>query len=210
MFTAAALIRRRMQDVAKEQALPTSLSAPTMSSSEHGVFPQGAGDSNPYNKIPGFQLHQPAAGGIFFQVVAWPMMEWVLDSTTAIFSMGSAGEHSVIVLGAMGLPRRRRGTGGASPSRSATEPAQCGSPHYDAILNFRGERPQDLVPVAGLRCCKVCTILAIWAPSWCEPCSACRRHRVNLLVRCVCALLAGAACTAHRSAGLSAAGTQPA
>jgi molybdopterin-biosynthesis enzyme MoeA-like protein len=54
-----------------------------------GVFPRAQIIPNPYNKIPGFSCtrtprarFERAPG---FPVMAWPMMEWVLDSPTAIF-----------------------------------------------------------------------------------------------------------------------------
>jgi len=45
-----------------------------------GVFPEGAEIvPNPYNKIPGFYIrnHTFMPG---FPVIAWPMMEWTLDT----------------------------------------------------------------------------------------------------------------------------------
>jgi molybdopterin-biosynthesis enzyme MoeA-like protein len=73
-----------------------------------GVFPEGARIiPNPYNKIAGFSLHAPAGeGGVFFvpgfPVMAWPMIEWVLDHHCAQ-QRREVGlrEKSVIVFGAM-------------------------------------------------------------------------------------------------------------
>ena len=82
--TAAALIRERMQDVAKEQGVAYE---PERADNVHrlnmGVFPQGAEViPNPYNKIPGFSCTSPAGGVVHFfpgfPVMAWPMMEWAL------------------------------------------------------------------------------------------------------------------------------------
>ncbi|MFT4190164.1 MAG: molybdopterin-binding protein [Comamonas sp.] len=100
---AATLIRERMQDVAREQGLPYE---PERADNVHrlnmGVFPEGARIiPNPYNKIPGFSVDQVhfVPG---FPVMAWPMMEWVLDHEyhhrhkTADWT-----EMSAIVLGAM-------------------------------------------------------------------------------------------------------------
>ena len=67
-----------------------------------GVFPQGATIiRNPYNKIPGFSVEDVhfVPG---FPVMAWPMIESVLDGRYAgLFARGRAAEKSVIVYGAM-------------------------------------------------------------------------------------------------------------
>lgn len=77
---AAALITERTQDNLPEGAPPVDMSTP-----EHqlrlqmGVFPVGAQIvPNSFNKIPGFFIknHTFTPG---FPVMAWPMMEWVLD-----------------------------------------------------------------------------------------------------------------------------------
>jgi molybdopterin-biosynthesis enzyme MoeA-like protein len=71
-----------------------------------GVFPLGAQIiPNPYNKIPGFSC--PAGQGAIhflpgFPVMAWPMMEWVLDEHYGAWHRSSVMvEKSVIVMGAM-------------------------------------------------------------------------------------------------------------
>jgi molybdopterin-biosynthesis enzyme MoeA-like protein len=67
-----------------------------------GVFPRGARIiPNPYNKIPGFSV-----ADVHFTpgvpVMAWPMMEWVLDGRYAhLFQRGAWLEKSVIVFGSM-------------------------------------------------------------------------------------------------------------
>ena len=76
-----------------------------------GVFPEGAEIiPNPYNRIPGFSLRPPAAaragGGVYFvpgfPVMAWPMIEWVLDHhCRALHRTPGVQEMSVIVFGAM-------------------------------------------------------------------------------------------------------------
>jgi len=73
-----------------------------------GVFPQGAQIiPNPYNKIPGFSVVDAASGGgVFFvpgfPVMAWPMIEWVLDThCRAQHRVVSLRERSVIVMGSM-------------------------------------------------------------------------------------------------------------
>ncbi|MDF2466227.1 MAG: hypothetical protein K0Q43_4462 [Ramlibacter sp.] len=100
---AEALIRERMQDIAREQG---TVYEPDRPDNVHrlnmGVFPQGARlIPNPYNKIPGFSV-----GDVHFvpgfPVMAWPMMEWVLDQHYPHLFHGTAYvEKSVIVFGSM-------------------------------------------------------------------------------------------------------------
>lgn len=100
---AKALIEQRMRQVAHEKGLVYD---PQAHDNVHrlnmGVFPQGAQIiPNPYNKIPGFYC-----GQVFFvpgfPVMAWPMIEWVLDTHYAhLFQKQAWQEQSVIVLGAM-------------------------------------------------------------------------------------------------------------
>jgi molybdopterin-biosynthesis enzyme MoeA-like protein len=100
---AKALIEERMRDVAREQGVPFE---PERADNVHrlnmGVFPQGASIvPNPYNKIPGFSvgdLHFVPG----FPVMAWPMIEWVLDQRYAHLHGGHRqAERSVIVFGSM-------------------------------------------------------------------------------------------------------------
>lgn len=103
---AETLIRSRMQDLAKEQG---TLYEPNHPDNIHrlnmGVFPVGAQlIPNPYNKIPGFTC--TATGTVHFvpgfPVMAWPMVEWVLDTLYPQFHRQSAYvEKSIIVFGAM-------------------------------------------------------------------------------------------------------------
>ncbi len=103
---AKAFILERMRDVAAEQGLPYE---PERPDNQHrlnmGVFPEGAEIiPNPYNKIAGFSLgHVHFVPG--FPVMAWPMMEWVLDTRYAGLAAALGGaptvERSVIVFGAM-------------------------------------------------------------------------------------------------------------
>src|SRR5512133_1964628 len=77
---AEVLIRERMQDLAREQGTPYEPDKPdNVHRLNMGVFPKGARlIPNPYNKIPGFSIgHVHFVPG--FPVMAWPMMEWVLD-----------------------------------------------------------------------------------------------------------------------------------
>jgi molybdopterin-biosynthesis enzyme MoeA-like protein len=105
---AAAFIRERMQDVAREQGL---VYEPEREDNLHrlqmGMFPTGAEIiPNPYNKIAGFTCRGVGLGAVHFvpgfPVMAWPMVEWVLDTHyRALFSTGHLMEQSIIVFGAM-------------------------------------------------------------------------------------------------------------
>lgn len=80
---AAELIRQRAADTG-QQATPERL--------QMGEFPQGSQIiPNPYNKIPGFYIreHYFVPG---FPVMAWPMLEWVLDQLYAD-SFRAVAEH---------------------------------------------------------------------------------------------------------------------
>jgi molybdopterin-biosynthesis enzyme MoeA-like protein len=100
---AEVLIRERMQDIAREQGVPYE---PDRADNVHrlnmGVFPAGASIiPNPYNKIPGFSVADVhfVPG---FPVMAWPMIEGVLDTRYAhLFRRGANVEKSVIVFGAI-------------------------------------------------------------------------------------------------------------
>ncbi len=97
------LILERMRDTAAEQGVPFE---PDRDDNVHrlnmGVFPEGAEIiPNPYNKIPGFWVERVhfVPG---FPVMAWPMIEWVLDHRfAALQGRGAQVEKSVIVFGAM-------------------------------------------------------------------------------------------------------------
>ena len=105
---AESLIRERMQDTAKEQGVPYE---PDRADNVHrlnmGVFPQGAQIiRNPYNKIPGFSCQGVNGGAVHFvpgfPVMAWPMIESVLDAQYAhCFQHNAYLEKSVIILGSM-------------------------------------------------------------------------------------------------------------
>ena len=105
---AAALIRERMQDVAKEQGVPYE---PERDDNVHrlnmGVFPVGAQIiPNPYNKIAGFSCQGAGGGAVHFvpgfPVMAWPMIEWVLDTHYAHLHQHAAWmEQSIIIYSAM-------------------------------------------------------------------------------------------------------------
>lgn len=106
---AEALIRERMQDVAREQGVPYEPDRPdNLHRLNMGTFPQGARIiHNPYNKIPGFTCQSDEGGGVVhfvpgFPVMAWPMIESVLDNHYAgHFNRAPQTEHSLVVYGAM-------------------------------------------------------------------------------------------------------------
>jgi len=97
----------RMKDVARENGTTFD---PDREDNRHrlnmAVFPVGAEIiPNPYNKIAGFAIRS-GAGGVFFvpgfPVMAWPMIEWVLDTHFRHLHVApSTQERSVIVFGAM-------------------------------------------------------------------------------------------------------------
>jgi molybdopterin-biosynthesis enzyme MoeA-like protein len=100
---AAALIRERMQDVAREQGVAWEPDRPdNVQRLNMGVFPEGARIiPNPYNKIAGFSVADVhfVPG---FPVMAWPMIEWVLDTHYRhLFRQQAYLEKSVIVIGAV-------------------------------------------------------------------------------------------------------------
>ena len=103
------LILERMRDMAQERGVPYE---PERDENRHrlnmGVFPQGAEIiPNPYNKIAGFAVRRGTGpAGVYFvpgfPVMAWPMIEWVLDTHCASLQRPRAtSEKSVIVFGSM-------------------------------------------------------------------------------------------------------------
>lgn len=105
---AAALIRERMQDVAREQGQPYEPERPdNLHRLNMGVFPQGARIiPNPYNKIPGFSCDGPGGGMVHFvpgfPVMAWPMVEWALEHYCGQwFNRQPQTEHSIVLYQAM-------------------------------------------------------------------------------------------------------------
>jgi len=97
------LILERMRDIAAEQGTPYEPDRPdNVHRLNMGVFPVGAQIiPNPYNKIAGFSV-----GDVHFvpgfPVMAWPMIEWVLDQRYAqLHQRAVQREKSVIVFGAM-------------------------------------------------------------------------------------------------------------
>jgi molybdopterin-biosynthesis enzyme MoeA-like protein len=100
---AKGLILERIRDTALEQGAPFEPDRPdNVHRLNMGVFPLGARIiPNPYNKIAGF-----SCGDVHFvpgfPVMAWPMIEWVLDQRYAhLRDTDRTHERSVIVFGAM-------------------------------------------------------------------------------------------------------------
>jgi len=105
---ASELIEQRMRDVAAEKG---EIHDPARPDNVHrlnmGVFPVGARIiPNPYNKIPGFSCDGPGGGSVHFvpgfPVMAWPMIEALLDGAYRhLHRQGAWQERSVVVMGAM-------------------------------------------------------------------------------------------------------------
>ncbi|MFZ6690435.1 competence/damage-inducible protein A [Undibacterium sp. SXout20W] len=93
------LIQERILDMAADTGKAVDLNAPdNLHRLKMGEFPVGADlIPNPFNKIPGFTIkqHYFVPG---FPVMAWPMMEWVLDTQYAhLFHQQARAEKAVIV-----------------------------------------------------------------------------------------------------------------
>lgn len=97
------LIIERMRETAAEQGTVFEPDRPdNLHRLNMGVFPEGARIiPNPYNKIAGFSVgHVHFVPG--FPVMAWPMIESVLDRHYAhLHGSNTQAERSVIVFGAM-------------------------------------------------------------------------------------------------------------
>jgi molybdopterin-biosynthesis enzyme MoeA-like protein len=105
---AKALILERMQEMAVKQGTVLDPDAPDgIHRLNMAVFPMGAQIiPNPFNKIAGFSCKGVGQGAVHFvpgfPVMAWPMMEWVLDTYyTHWFDSAEKLERSVIVKRAM-------------------------------------------------------------------------------------------------------------
>jgi len=102
------LIEQRMRDIAAEQGVAYDPHRPdNIHRFNMGVFPAGAEIiQNPYNRIPGFTCRSPGGAVVHFvpgfPVMAWPMIEGLLDTTYAgLHQKGRWAERSVIVMGAL-------------------------------------------------------------------------------------------------------------
>lgn len=91
------VLHPRAEQLIRERAADTGQPA-TSERLQMGEFPQGAEIiPNPYNKIPGFSIqeHYFMPG---FPVMAWPMIEWVLETTYRdCFRAAAEFDHSMIV-----------------------------------------------------------------------------------------------------------------
>lgn len=102
------LIEQRMRDLAAERGETYDPDRPdNVHRFNMGVFPVGARIiQNPYNKIPGFSCDGAGGGTVHFvpgfPVMAWPMIESLLDSEYRhLHRHGAWVERSVVVRGAM-------------------------------------------------------------------------------------------------------------
>lgn len=102
------LIEERMRDVAREQGETYDPDRPdNVHRLNMGVFPVGARIiPNPYNKIPGFSCDGPGGGTVHFMpgfpVMAWPMIEHLLDTEyRPLHRQGAWQERSVVVFGGL-------------------------------------------------------------------------------------------------------------
>ncbi len=105
------LVLERMRDTAREQGTPWEPDRPdNVHRLNMAVFPEGARIiPNPYNKIAGFSLFGrdvDRRGDVHFvpgfPVMAWPMIEWVLDTHHAAWAHPPGiAERAVVVYGAM-------------------------------------------------------------------------------------------------------------
>lgn len=103
---AVALIQERMRDLALEKGETFEPDRPdNLHRLQMGNFPQGARIiPNPYNKIAGFSCDGRGGGTVHFvpgfPVMAWPMVESVLDRDYApLFNGPARQERSVLVFG---------------------------------------------------------------------------------------------------------------
>lgn len=101
---AKAKIQERMQDIARENGKPLDIgTGDNLHRLKMGEFPVGASIiANPFNKIPGFSITGPGGGAHYFvpgfPVMAWPMIEAVLDTRHAgLFHRTAWFEQSVLV-----------------------------------------------------------------------------------------------------------------
>ncbi len=105
---AQALVRAHAERMARERGVPFDPAHPdNLQRLQMGVLPAGARlIPNPYNGIAGFSCDGPNGAVVHFvpgfPVMAWPMIEWVLDSScNHWFGAQAQREHSVVLYGAM-------------------------------------------------------------------------------------------------------------
>jgi molybdopterin-biosynthesis enzyme MoeA-like protein len=96
-----ACIEQRIRELALEAGREADLGAPdNLQRLKMAEFPQGATViPNPYNRVPGFSVgrHHFVPG---FPVMAWPMIEWVLDTFyPQLFHAEARAERALLVYG---------------------------------------------------------------------------------------------------------------
>lgn len=102
---AKAKIEERIADVAREEGKQPDYNAlDNAHRLKMGEFPKGAAIiPNPFNKIPGFSIQHGTGAHYFvpgFPVMAWPMIEWVLDTHYLhLFRQVPRLEKAVLVFG---------------------------------------------------------------------------------------------------------------
>ena len=160
-------VLERMREVAREQG---SVFDPDRDDNKHrldmAVFPQGTEViPNPYNKIAGFSVRRGDAGVFFvpgFPVMAWPMIEWVLDRVYPHLHVApDTRERSVIVFGAMeaALTPLMEAVEGAFPGVKVFSLPSVDHPEYGRHieLGVKGETSRLVAAYAalleGLRAC---------------------------------------------------------
>ena len=95
-----AIVLRVAEMVAKGQGSPDMSTPENQHRLQMGMFPAGSEIvPNPYNRIPGFFIHDHTfVPG--FPVMAWPMLEWTLDTRyAALHHQVAHVEHSFLVFG---------------------------------------------------------------------------------------------------------------
>ncbi len=151
------LIRERMQEMAREQGTLYEANRPdNVHRLNMGVFPVGASIvPNPYNKIPGFSCAGAGSGRVYcvpgFPVMAWPMIEWALDTDYPhCFNRAPQVEHSIIVFGgleAMLTPLMHHIEDSHPPIRVFSLPS-VDHPQYGRHIELGVKGPASLVPAA--------------------------------------------------------------
>ena len=154
---AEALIRERMKDMAREQGVEYDAERPdNVHRLNMGMFPTGASlIPNPYNKIPGFSCAGGDGGWVYFvpgfPVMAWPMIEWVLDTHYHhLHNRAPQLEQSIIVYGAMEaiLTPLMQQIEWAHPSIKVFSLPSVDHPLHGRHIELGVKGPADLVPAA--------------------------------------------------------------
>lgn len=134
-------IAQRVAEMVREGKAPADLdAAENQQRMQMGVFPEGCEIvPNPYNRIPGFFIrdHTFLPG---FPVMAWPMLEWTLDTRYhALHHAQAHAEHSFLVYG---LPESR-----VAPVMHAVQARWAGVNAFS--LPSMGETPRIELGVKG-------------------------------------------------------------